>query len=165
MYRLAASLYWDWCYDIQIKSIWFSTILTPSGKIKLLWKINSMFSICCYGIVESSTILYHPQVIDFICSVCGVSRGGVCDWRRYQGLPEGDSQREPESGLQLLLLPLRLLPGLALRHDDPNQLVQVNISLTGHWTPQQTHNHNTTLSQCWRYMKMKTLDGSIIRAT
>ncbi|CDQ88106.1 unnamed protein product [Oncorhynchus mykiss] len=31
-----------------------------------------MFSICCYGIVESSTILYHPQVIDFICSVCGV---------------------------------------------------------------------------------------------
>lgn len=54
------------------------------------------------------------------------SGGGVCDGRPEQGLPEGHPQREPAGGLQLLLLPLCLLLGFALRHDDSHQLVQVS---------------------------------------
>lgn len=53
------------------------------------------------------------------------SRGGFCHRRREQRLPEGDPQREPKGGIQLLLLPLRLLLGFTVRHDDPHQLVQV----------------------------------------
>lgn len=54
------------------------------------------------------------------------SGGGVCDGRPEQRLPEGHPQREPAGGLQLLLLPLCLLLGFALRHDDSHQLVQVS---------------------------------------
>ena len=45
---------------------------------------------------------------------------GVCDWWRQQRLSEGYSQWDAESGIQLLLLPLRLLLGLAVCHDDPH---------------------------------------------
>lgn len=49
----------------------------------------------------------------------GDHRGGE------QRSPESAAERDSQSGLQLLLLPLCVFLSVALRHDDAHQLVQV----------------------------------------
>lgn len=90
---------------------------------KMLWIFG--FDRCSvYRLTNQSTT--HSVLFEVVCrpelwdiSECVFfSWRGVWDWRREQRLSEGYSQRDAESGLQLLLLPFCLLLGLAVCHDD-----------------------------------------------